>query len=626
MRLLPLALFLAIAFAPFSRAEFFEVKHPTLLFDSKNTFKEIQVTADNYNGQRLLFTGLDDDAAAKCIKFVEAGPKYDFTRFDDFEEAEFVIAPGGWLGASGFFTGNGYVRVGVAYDPLCQVCGKYSFKMAPEGAKKGDEKEVVVKIDCKADLLAVTTSKLKEPFLRDVLRDYFDVLSDEGISARFVEVDSREAAATFDLPEPRAISLLKLPRQIQDFVPLVQKLKDKVTPKYLVILGSPVVFSMPPLNYGQRNRFFLEAGDESNSILSDDGYSRVGGKIEIIVARIPSALIAGPNVGGLENSPSELERNLVSFIIANAVELHKKGASLKSPKIFSDSCGERSPEDLTNCFMRQKANSLSQLIFNKVCEATSSCMFSDNEKALIEGDLIFLIYHGAGSAFVSISPDGEKAWNLLWLNDFYSAPQFENDLEKAEKLEKRLNNPTSLEGKYPFYLEKKPAVVVNSCYGASLDYDTSAEMLGRGVLEPSSVSFLKNGARSFFGYTRNSLAIYMDLSDKNGFPLQTQQDKLLDEIENSDDSLEIKLKKLELLSRDDESRKDPRAFRSDTYRFLHAEYLYQLAQKGGLTSGEAWLETKKTYEKHPIPSMVYDNLIFQLYGDPTLPFELAEAS
>lgn len=185
------------------------------------------------------------------------------------------------------------------FNPLCQACG--SLPLAVFFPESKETLYKVVDVPCEADLLVVAASLGKfDAEYYEALLNYFGKLSLEGVKAKYAELSDYEKPVT-----PSAFSLSKqfvylsasYNPMLRSFYESVRKIRSRVQPRYLLIVGSKAEFPMPEYKPG-----YPESVSVTNSIDSDDLYglplNAVYGQVMpadfpvIPVARIPSQELA----------------------------------------------------------------------------------------------------------------------------------------------------------------------------------------------------------------------------------------------------------------------------------------------------------------------------------------------
>jgi len=298
------------------------------------------------------------------------------------------------------------------------------------------------------DVLIVTSSRLKTTDeFKNVLKDYRNVLSSEGLSSFYIVLDSPKVEALFKT-KVQDIGDWKSVKDVMD------KVVYKLNSKYILILGGVDIIPMP-----------LAKTDAEIPVrpVSDDMYSDItlDGIPDVALGRIPT--------------PSEDNSDkIVITALRSAISMHGKHQLNKV--IIADTCIFP-----PNCELGLRdVNLISQRFFSKDCYDTNSCKTAppyctgsscknkeEFYQVLTSNDIIHLDAHGEPYSFAAHNKDG-------WFTVIVSEDLYKNRFKT------------------------NPVFTTAACHSATID---SAEF-GRINAKASPFAFLANGAAVYIGNTR----------------------------------------------------------------------------------------------------------------------------
>ncbi len=252
------------------------------------------------------------------------------------------------------------------------------------------------------------------------------------------------------------------------FKKVIEKLRAKYSPNYLLIIGS---FDDLPM-YLMRDE--AQTASSDGFIPSDSLYalSLDAGKVEIPVARIPVPT---------EGDQGQFAANVLASAIAARVDL------TKSVGVISDACGGK------NCLFKTALDKATATFLGKTCAPPNCFLTPPNCKSPLDPkckgvtellnsfdkfQMILVNSHGSGRAFYARSADGKS----LQIIDA-------DDLELAVKA--------------------RPIVSVLACYGGTLDQDSNNEAISG--TDATAFGLLQMGAPLVFANTRTSFLDYKGL-------------------------------------------------------------------------------------------------------------------
>lgn len=301
------------------------------------------------------------------------------------------------------------------------------------------------------DVLLVTSgAKLRKVAgLEGAISQYIQVLQKEGLTAKYLELDSDEiqnyGVTKVDVSNWQAVK------------EALQRLISKLNVKYVVILGGTDVIPMP---LAQTNEEIpsIPVADDRYVDLDDDGIP------DISVARIPTPI--GDNA------------QIIKTALENAVQVHLEGGlNFSNAGLSADTCLFSPPA----CYGKGDTDMLSVAIVGVACDQSKDCNpaptycldpnCSDRDKypaILTKYDILQINAHGSGEDFAALAADG-KYYALLSGRDLYNID-----------------------------LKNKPLVSTIACHGAQID----CEGLSCTNKNGTAFSFLANGAVAYVGNTR----------------------------------------------------------------------------------------------------------------------------
>ncbi|MFH1199953.1 MAG: C25 family cysteine peptidase [Candidatus Micrarchaeota archaeon] len=392
-------------------------------------------------------------------------------------------------------------EVPVEYLPekCLAACGT---KESIEASVPGMQQENVrleATIDCFADVLIVSTSKLKTDAAFDTaLARYRKALRDEGISSQYVVLDDAKAAESFG--SSLATSSLRNTEAVKQSI---EKIRAAVNPKYLLILGGDDVVPMPSTRFGATKKY-NKLEDFFDVIYSDSLYASSQYSLPKFSA---STFTTGPTsfapdivVARMPAGKGDMTSSLVTVQLETAAEVHEKGLDKKkrSPLVVGDICGDMDlPAD--DCFTRFDADAFSKAFSGKDCaSASGTCHLAPDyclkaqqsgvscsqrqsfESRLQTGDLLAVFSHGGGGTNWHAFDKNLRFYTILTAEDA-----------------KRIS------------LTNHPIVINDGCVSASIkevgEGGDWAGWAGKPATEDKMVALvlLRKGASNFLGGTTN---------------------------------------------------------------------------------------------------------------------------
>ncbi|MEM0475667.1 MAG: hypothetical protein QW343_02645, partial [Candidatus Norongarragalinales archaeon] len=136
---------------------------------------------------------------------------------------------------------NGKAEVLFAYDPFCEVCGRYYYDFS--FPSEYGVFRVETNIDCNVELLYVTSTKLRQSAnFKKTLKRHMDALAEEGLKTKFLVLDKPAVAVAYGTK-----SFNEFSGRVEDWVKyklILDKVMAVTKPKYVLILGGLDVFPM----------------------------------------------------------------------------------------------------------------------------------------------------------------------------------------------------------------------------------------------------------------------------------------------------------------------------------------------------------------------------------------------